>query len=358
MILDSDLCSVVIQQANLPLSSNPTVVACFVDVPTNSLGIVPDVTGTILSTIAETTIVAAPASLTARKVENIDICNNDAVPNIFTVKYNNNAQISTVIKATLYPKDTLHYSYENGWVIRSSGISPVNGGLIAITVLRGLTSSSGANSAVSTVYSIYPRTSATKIKVRLLGAGGGGGAGSAGAGAAGAGAGGGGAAGNYTEKTINITPGMAILCTVGGNGGGGSAGGAGGDGGASIVSVGSITVTAFGGKAGAGMNNITAPAFSAGGLPSTVGATPGDIQAIGQAGFCGTTYVTTGTGIVISGTGGNPIFGGSGIAGAGGLSGNSGIAPGAGGAGGSNTSGGGASGGSGASGVIIIEEYA
>lgn len=165
---------------------------------------------------------------------------------------------------------------------------------------------------------------AAQARVRLVGGGGGGGGGN---GSTFAGAGGG--AGGYSERTVPVTPGATIACTVGIGGVQGSNGG--------TTSFGPHC-SATGGSFGQGSTSS-----GAGGGPGT--GTGGTINLQGGFGNDG----SASNGSLASGSGGASAFGGGGRAGAG--AGAGGVAPGSGGGGCYGVPG---FGGPGADGIILV----
>ena len=145
------------------------------------------------------------------------------------------------------------------------------GGLVDLTVI---TSGSG---------NFTTSANTTKIKVTLYGGGGAGGGAAGGTAASGAGAGGG--AGAKAIKVFTVTPSTDYAYEVGAGGTPGAAGNnPGGDGGTTAFIVGATTVTAVGGKGGAGMAAQTTAKFeqALGGLGGT--STNGDVNGSGQNG--------------------------------------------------------------------------
>ncbi len=224
------------------------------------------------------------------------------------------------------------------------------------------TSSSGRLLNIQTFYSgvaaTYTPTAGTNIAIiKMLG---GGGAGGGAAGVAGnTAAGGGGGAGGYVEHQLNGVSGTYTY-TIGVGGTPGSAGNnTGGNGAATTFSGGALSAGGGSGGGGAAAQNAAYVALTAVGGASGNGTGGNLVNLPGQAGFQGFAYLNSG---VISGEGGNNIFGNGASPVAAGPSsqttGNAGPAgTGTGGSGGASYAGASVAGGAGGSGLIIITEY-
>jgi hypothetical protein len=197
--------------------------------------------------------------------------------------------------------------------------------------LPQLTPGQSSMAVITSSQSWTPPNGVKLVKLRLVGGGGGGGAG-------GGGGGGGGAGGGSVEGYYAVTPGTAVVCTIGAGGTAGSAGG--------NSSFGSAAVATGGGGGSAGAAN----SGGAGGAVAGSGSGFGVLLSgrSGQSGFASGS-------LAISGDGGGSAMG-EGASGAMGSSsanqaGSAGMLPGAGGAGGIGSGVGGA----GAPGLMVLE---
>ncbi len=122
--------------------------------PTKNVGITNNVTAVNL--------IAAPASGHVRQLRNCSIYNADTVPQLVTVRFNDNGAFRSVIVVMLMANETLQYAYGKGWsAYDASGSLRVVGirqtlsgiklseGFCAIGVATTLTLTSG------TTYAIY-----------------------------------------------------------------------------------------------------------------------------------------------------------------------------------------------------------
>lgn len=116
MILDSTVRKIQVVLAEAKTTNDCPVVASWFDSGTTPSG------GPSLSNTNGTTavdIVSAPASGYIRQVNELTVQNADTVSHTVTVRYNDNATLYTIIKATLAPGYTLTYSKSLGWAVMS-----------------------------------------------------------------------------------------------------------------------------------------------------------------------------------------------------------------------------------------------
>lgn len=224
----------------------------------------------------------------------------------------------------------------------------IDSGIAATSLLGGLKSFQILSSGTAATYTTP--AGITSILVQMVGGGGAGGGAQAGASGVAAGAGGG--AGGFVEKYLNPAA-ATYTYTVGAGGTPGTAGNnPGGDGGDTTFSGG--TLTAVGGKGGAGMatTSIAAAQVSLGGLGGI--GTNGGINITGGVGNTG--FVTLGVGS--SGGGGYCRFGSQTLSRQSSNNGVNGNGFGAGGSGGFTGAATDRQGGAGAGGLIIVWEFA
>jgi len=295
-----------------------------------------------ISTAATTNIVAAPGASTQRNVKHISIRNASTTSsNNVTVEHFDGTNTTTLVAQNLYPGDSLTYDDMTGW--------KYNPGTNSIQVPGRLISQSTTTSASG---SFTTGHYTNLLRVICVGAGGGGGGCSSVASAAGAAGGGGG--GGYTEKLFVVQPDTAysFTCGAAGTGVSGAAGNNGGD--TTFTGPGGLVITAKGGTGGPLCTSSASAQCVAGGAGGVVGSN-GDINASGMPGGPGAVLVVATA--IMSGNGGDSIFGCGGL----GL-----VAAGAGNAGTGNGSGGGGAatgastaraGGNGTGGMIFFEEY-
>jgi hypothetical protein len=217
-------------------------------------------------------------------------------------------------------------------------------------LIRKLVLSGSGTYTVPTTQGSVP----VSILVECIGGGAGGG-GSAGAASSG-GAGGGGGAGAYCSKFI-AAPAASYPYAVGAAANGGAAGNnAGTAGNATTFGTTGAQGNAPGGSAGAGSGAAAATPLSVAGGAGGAVATNGDINTKGSPGDCGIRINAT---ILMSGRGGDSIFGGAGESKVVTSAGVAGGSPGAGGSGGCSVNAAtNSAGGNGAAGTIIISEFA
>ena len=150
-----------------------------------------------------------------------------------------------------------------------------------------------------------PPPGCTAILVQLVGGGGAGGGGSNLASDSAAGSGGG--AGSYAEKYFAVDAGTVYTIAIGAGGTAGTAGNnAGNNGGNTTITVGGVTVTAFGGTGGGGMGAGTTALWVLGGAGGAI-STNGDLNTVGAPGDA--SVRASGT-ICRSGSGGNSVLSG------------------------------------------------
>lgn len=296
MILDgaSDLVQVVTAS-----TGTIEVQASFVD--NNAGALTPSRTNTpTITTIATTTVVAAPGVGKQRNVRFLSIRNDHATTsNAITVNHTDGTNVATLWAGTLLAQETIVLNERGTWDYYAA-----NGVLkSAVSTGRFL------GTSVLTSASANFTTQASTVTIRIRGvAGGGGGAGCTSVAAAAA-AGGGGGGGGYIEKTVTVTPNTAYAYTCGAAGAGAS-GALGGNGVDSTFVVGATTYTAKGGTGAPVATALTTPSSYKGGLGGTV-STNGDLNSSGEPGHNGHITVTaTPTGA--SGAGGSSPFGAGG----------------------------------------------
>lgn len=192
-----------------------------------------------------------------------------------------------------------------------------------------------------------------KILVEMVGGGGGGG-GAANSSSGQISAGTSGGAGGYAMKLFTVTPSTLYAYQCGSAGTGGSnTGGSGNNGGNSILTVGGVSVIAYGGTGGGSTASGTAARNDLGGAGGVI-STDGDVNAGGMAGGM---YIRQSGTVAIVGAGGTSQFGAGGAGRTSNGAGNAGVGYGAGGGGAmSVNAGGGQTGGNGTQGVIIVYE--
>lgn len=249
-------------------------------------------------TTATTTDILAGVTNHVRNIKELAIRNASAtVANQVTVRVTDGTNSPTKVSYILQPGDSLMYDDLTGWKYwNGSTAIQVPGRFI------------GQQLKVSgTTFTTGPTTN-TLLIAYVGGGGAGGGCTSV---AAAAGGGGGGGAGSYGEKTFAVSPNTTYAIAIGAAGTGVSAanGNAGGN---TTMTVGAITVTAFGGQGGdVGTASTTASAHN-GGSAGPAGSN-GDINQAGQSGFPSIVMVPVSV-IGISGQGGSSNFGGGGLA--------------------------------------------
>lgn len=325
------------------------VVASYVDLDAGGLFSqvpVPANDGTLISTAATTTIVAAPTGTNKRTIKSVSLYNRDAsASDLVTVQLFDGTSAYVIVKTTLLAGETLCYDEGDGWSTIDS-----SGRLKSIVTTPGQYVGSTLVTSASANFTTGARTNS--IRVRGVGGGGaGGGCTSVAASAAGAGGGG---AGGYAEKTLAVSPGTAYAYTCGAAGAG-SSGAAGGNGGDSTFVVGGTTVTAKGGTGGPQAVAITTLKDFLGGAGGVVG-TNGDVNAPGECGQPGNTLIVA-TPIGLGGQGGSGPFGSGGAATITAGAGVAALGNGAGGGGSMTGASAARAGGNGTAGCWLIEEY-
>ena len=290
-------------------------------------------------------IVASPGASTQRNVKFISINNAGTLPNQVIVQHVDSVPTTvTLVTVILQAGYTLFYSDESGWGMMdgSGGLfsQPLVGRFLAETLL---TSTSSATFTTGN----YTNT----IRIRGVGGGAGGGGCTSVASAAGAASGGG--AGGYAEAIFTVTPntGYTYQCGALGTGVSAANGNAGSN---STFTVGSTTVTAYGGTVGrACTSSATVPIVQTGSGPSTVSAN----SFVGGSGQGGDYGVVLTTSIYASGSGGSGPFGGGGLGLVAAAAGNNAVGYGAGGGGSATGASTARAGGNGTQGIWIVEEY-
>lgn len=260
----------------------------------------PGRTNTAIGTGTTTTVVASPASSTARNIRYLSVNNRDAsLSSTVTIQHYDGTTSIQLFNATLLPGWQITYNDTAGWVlIDGAGAivqTPLTGRLVGTTLL---TSASGTFT-----------TSSQTNKIIIRGVGGGGGGAGCTSVASAASAGGGGGAGGYVEKTFTVSPSTGYSYTCGALGAGAS-GALGGTGGNSTFVVGATTVTANGGIGAPVATAVTTLSIYRGGGGGAV-STNGDVNAGGQPGGNGAIVVVA-TPLGASGGGGSSPFGGGG----------------------------------------------
>ena len=348
IVLDSTLRKLQIVLVSAKATNDCPVVVSYADVTTTTY--TPGSSNTATNGTTAVDVVAAPGASTQREIKLLLIQNADTALIDVIVRYNDNGTTRDFYTCTLQVNEQLQYADGEGFCVfdaagnvKDNAASVGPGRFLGITVLTSGTSFTTSDQT-------------NTIKVRLQ-AGGGGGGGAATAAVSGA-AGGGGSAGGYAEKTFTVTPRTSYNYAIGALGAGGVAGdNDGSTGGNTTFTVGSTTVTAFGGLGGEGMAAGTTILDVLGGASPAI-STNGDINRGGHPGRPGFRF----TGLVgYSGDGGGSIIGGEGFGGVNAVSSGDDALDntGSGGGGGMVLNGSAArAGGDGAAGFIVVEEYA
>jgi hypothetical protein len=298
-----------------------------------------------ISGTGNTTVVASPASSTARNVKNLTIFNVHAtVSNLVYVEHYDGTTAEKLWSGTLQPGESVVMDDKGVWTPYTAngipkGIVNPSGLFVKRTVL---TSGTSFTTGLTT----------NTIFVRLLGAGGAGGGATSNAGNISCA--GGGASGGYAEKTFVVTPNTAYTYQIGAGGAGGINGAnAGNQGTNTFFVVGATNVVANGGPGGAAAPAAGATTTRLGGArPSQ--STSGDLNASGVAGDNGFSVSVT---IGWSGAGGASLMAGGGPSSNANGNGAAGVNFGSGGAGAVTVGAANATGGAGGQGVIIVDEF-
>lgn len=302
--------------------------------------ITPGRTNTAIASAATTTIVGSPAASTQRNLQTLIVQNKHAsLADTITVRHTDGVTAVDLFTGVLAAVEHLEYLDGQGFKVfdnRGNLKTMINvaGRWLKTTVLISGTSHITQNDT---------RT----LFLRMWAGGGGGGACTTAV--TNSAAAGGGASGGYAEKTFAVQGNVAYTYAIGGGGASAAAGGN------TTFAVAGVTVTCFGGPAGASQTVAAPPLVSLGGATPAV-STNGDVNGGGQCGEGGNCEAAA---IAKSGLGGSAEVGGGGNARASQGIGNAAIGRASGGGGACILSGGATvAGGAGTGGVIIVQEYA
>jgi hypothetical protein len=149
MILDATTKSLEVLLAGAVTTNQLEIVADWLDMTATTTA--PGDTGSVTNNSTAVTAVAAPASSTQRKVNEITIFNADTVAAIVTVRVNDNGTMRRKLKITLQPGYTLEYTFSSGWkVLDTNGLIQTSN----TAVLSVATQIVGVNDQTGTSYTI------------------------------------------------------------------------------------------------------------------------------------------------------------------------------------------------------------
>jgi len=285
-----------------------------------------------ITTIATTTILAAPAASTQRNAKFISLFNTHAsVTNTLTLKHTDGSILITLLTITLAAGESVSWTEGRGWTRFNSNGSPVilgNTGPVDVQTF----STAGTNTWTKPT-AFVP----TQVLVKLWGPGGGGGGGGSvvftTACKGGAGGGGGACAVKYFLAS-ELSSTEVVSIGSGGSSGIGNLSAAGSNGGNGTVSTFGALLSAFGGGGGTGgqivANNTnggggggtggaaitTAPNVNPGGLPAVSydggGPAGANLAAISTTEFGGCSGISTNSNAFFTTPPNGSLFGGSG----------------------------------------------
>ena len=230
--------------------------------------ITPGRTNTAIASAATTTIVAAPGASTQRNLQSLIAQNRDAaLADTITIQHFDGTVSADLFTTVLAAGEHLEWLDGQGFKVFDN-----RGNLKTMINVAGRWLKT---TALISGTSITTQNDTRVIHLRMWAGGGGGGACTTAV--TNSAAAGGGASGGYAEKTFAVQGNTAYTYAIGGGGASAAAGGN------TTFAVAGVTVTCFGGLAGASQTVAAPPLVSLGGASGAV-STNGDVNGGGQPG--------------------------------------------------------------------------
>lgn len=120
MLLDATTRRITVKSDATAATTEPSLVADYVDLGTESGDYIPAANQTLLTGATRVEAVAAPDAGYQREVRELAIFNGDTAARVITVEYDDNGTYRVLYETTLAPRKTLLYRKETGWTVPNS----------------------------------------------------------------------------------------------------------------------------------------------------------------------------------------------------------------------------------------------